>query len=931
MAGGGVTSTATESRPPRVNPAALAQKVGQQLRRHYAEPNPVLLVRAEPIWPYPAELVLADGRRLAVVPCGSVLAIWEQVTRDRDQGVVLLTDLAERELGTGILTEVFRQKSIEVQPWDLVAESFGAQRIDPRLEDETWAGEALVDAMPAGGWPPLAGTVLSRDVALRHLAAVRLGLERLELAPDDLDAHALLRWSTLPAGPEAFGRLRQVERDGLLAWLTGEFGRPAKVLAALLGAGHAADALPLGLVCQAVWAADDPDGLRAQGRVEQYLGGGGFDAATIRAYAEAAAEAVRDLLRGTRSGDTIDRRLGYAVLDRAEELLVQFGAGTTARHSGILRSGFEHRVGLVAQALTAASTVSTPDRVRAADQAMIELTLHALADIQPHRVERARMALRLLRWLGEPDEPPESVAAGIRWQIAHWGWVDRALAHVWAGEDVHPGLKAVFRAIHDRGRDRRRELDRVFAQGLSIWTAAGTPPGDLLTVEALLARVVAPLVRHGDRPAMLVVIDGMGAAVAIDLAEDLIRQGWVEHDPMAGTGDVEPCRHGAVAGLPTVTTASRMSLLAGAVRVGGQDEERATFAALPLWRGHPARLFHESQVEGGAGEALGEGLVEALSDPDNLIGVVINTVDEALDHGRESADAGWQVAQLGPLRALLDHARSQGRAVIITSDHGHVLEHDGVLRHADAPASARHRTDAAPPADGEVELAGPRVLADGKRVVALWDPEVRYLPQRAGYHGGASLAEVTVPVLAFLPLGAGAPAGWAPLAGQQPAWWTAQSDSPPAAAAAEPMPTQPTRAPRKGSRAKTEPRAEALFELAAPQASQRPPAPGPESLVHAVLASEMFSAQHALTPRKMPPVKIHGALTALVEANGVLPTIVVAQRAGEHPARATGFLTTLQHIFNVDNYPVLSLMDDGRTVRLDLALLRQQFVVGEGL
>jgi hypothetical protein len=52
---------------------------------------------------------------------------------------------------------------------------------------------------------------------------------------------------------------------------------------------------------------------------------------------------------------------------------------------------------------------------------------------------------------------------------------------------------------------------------------------------------------------------------------------------------------------------------------------------------------------------------------------------------------------------------------------------------------------------------------------------------------------------------------------------------------------------------------------------------------------------------------------------------VLADRAGEQPARALGFVTTLQRVFNVDNYPVLSVIDDGRTVRLDPRLLREQF------
>ena len=141
-----------------------------------------------------------------------------------------MVDRPERELGTGIHSEVFRQRVITVEPWDLVAEVFGAQRLDPRLEAETWAGEALLDAMPPEGWPKLAGTVLSRDQALRHLAVVRLTLDRLQIGPDDLDARALLRWSALPAAAETLDQLRESEREGLVAWLVAEYGRPAQAL-----------------------------------------------------------------------------------------------------------------------------------------------------------------------------------------------------------------------------------------------------------------------------------------------------------------------------------------------------------------------------------------------------------------------------------------------------------------------------------------------------------------------------------------------------------------------------------------------------------------------------------------------------------------------------------------------------------------------------
>src|SRR5690606_42080437 len=91
---------------------------------------------------------------------------------------------------------------------------------------------------------------------------------------------------------------------------------------------HLADALPLGLICAAVWSTGNPDALRAQGRIEQYFGGGRLAPATVRAYAEAVTDVVADSLRA--DSGTEDRRTGAAVLDRAEELLGQFDASASA-------------------------------------------------------------------------------------------------------------------------------------------------------------------------------------------------------------------------------------------------------------------------------------------------------------------------------------------------------------------------------------------------------------------------------------------------------------------------------------------------------------------------------------------------------------------------------------------------------------------------
>ncbi|MEV4822048.1 BREX-2 system phosphatase PglZ [Micromonospora sp. NPDC049274] len=895
----------------RISPVALRQKVTQQLERHRnGEAYPVMVIRAEPVWPYDPAVLLPDGRQVRVVPCVSPLAVWEHLVADRGEEVlVLLTDVPESVLHHGVRSRIFRQHVITVQPWDLVVDAFGAHLPDAALEREAWAGEALLDAMPPAGWPRLATSVLTRDVALRHLAAVRLGLDRHGLGPDDLDATALLRWSTESGAVEAFGLLREAERVGLSRWLLEQFGRPAKALFALVDAGRGAEALPLGLVCDALWSTEGADAVRAQGRVEQYFGNLNDDA-TVRGFAAAAVQVVSALLNAPRPAV---RRDGHAILDRAEQLLIQFSAVSSAAHSPILRTGFTYRLGAAADVLLAGLRNPTNPEV---ELAVDHLAEHRLAEAEAERVRRARMAQRLVRWLGTTVVPPQSVADGVQRHIAEWGWVDRALNHVWAGEETHPQLQRAYREIHELAQQRRRELDGAFAGRLAAWATAG-PGGDgnLLTVENLLPRVVDPLIRAG-RPVLLTVLDGMSAAVAVQLADQLAPH-WVEYDPLAKSGAAR--RRGMVAALPTLTAVSRTSLFAGALRAGSQDLERRLFAE-GRW-GRDSRIFHKGPARGGAGEVIATELTDAVASSAPVVAVVINTVDDSLAHGREGDEAGWQLNDLGFLKSLLDQARSTGRAVIITSDHGHVLERGGQHLKTPDAASARHRTGAGPAGAGEVELAGPRVVSDGNRIIALWDPLLRHRPSRAGYHGGASLAEVTIPLLAYLlPNVVEPPAGWAPIEERTPEWWQKNTADPQPSSSAKPTSTPKPR--RKASAVA----GDALFDV--PEAATLPqtaPSVSDSDLVAMVLATELFEAQHSLTPRRVELKKIQAAMRALVDAKGVLPVAVLAQRAGEAPVRAVGFATTLQRIFNVDNYPVLSLTDNSRTVRLDLRLLQEQF------
>ncbi|MEJ3741681.1 BREX-2 system phosphatase PglZ [Actinomycetes bacterium KLBMP 9797] len=888
-----------------VQPAALAKRLADVLKHVPAGSVPVVLVRAAPQWPHDPHLTLDTGRQVTVSPCVSPLALWDRIAgHDGQTPLALLTDLDVHEVGAGVLSRVWQQKIETVEPWDLICHEFGASGLEGELLDGEWAwvAEALLDARPSQGWTPVGGGTLGLDTALRQLAAVRLGLEQLSATGDDLDIALLLRWSTVPGLPEALWSLRDVERDGLVRWLCRQLGSAANAIFGLAAARHAADALPLGLVCQAVWADAGEDAVRARGRIEHWFAGPVGDHA-ISALASAACDLTTDLLdqrvteADSNHGDA--RMLVDQVLARAEELLTQFGARDAAGRGDLLPSGVEARLTVLARAIS--DRLAGGD-LAAAEKALSCLEAHRLARRDRPRLDRARAALRLLRWLSADCPPPVSVADGINRQVSEWAWVDRALAEVWLGDDRHSQLAATYTALYRQASQRRKRLDATFASKLAAWTAAGPSdgPDEPLLVEDLLATVLAPAGRKGAKPALFVVLDGMSAAVAVELAEQIARDGWSEYDPV---GSGEPSRRGVVAALPTVTRVSRTSLFAGALRVGDQDTEQRAFAAHPWWRNGKPVLFHK--------EPTSTNVVAAITSDYPVVAVVINTVDEALGPGREAEEAGWDLSRLGPLRTLLRHARNAGRAVIITSDHGHILDRGGQLRTQDEPAKARYREGRAPVGEGEIELTGPRVINQGQRIVALWDTDVRYRNRKAGYHGGASLAEVTIPLLAYVPRGAQPPSGWAAVDARPPRWW----DESPAPAGV----VTPAKRPAPKGRPSTTrvARGDALFDL--PELASSP------SLADAVLATDVFAAQHRLTPRRIDLRKIRSVLVTLEESGGVAPLAVVAERAGEPQHRATGFLTLLQRIFNLDGFEVLALVDDGRTVRLNLARLREQF------
>ncbi|WP_030293899.1 BREX-2 system phosphatase PglZ [Streptomyces katrae] len=932
-----------------------------------------VLLRSAPLWDGPSEPVWGDGESARIVAAPSPLAVHELLLahltpKGRTQGpsvLVVLTDREQNELDPAILARAHKQRIDTLDSWELVRDAFGTRQVDPRLKDSNWAAEALLDAAPPkGGWPRVPGVVLSRQTALAALARRRLRLppyaedddaegQERSAAAERLDPPSLLGWSLIPGGPERLLELRGPERSGLAEFLGEEeqAGLAGRALLALVEADHGAEAVAFGLVCAALWCHAEPDAsvYTARGRAERWFGerspaeGEQFDALAA-AFGRASEEYVCGLLVAAAAsgadaseGAREARRVSDTVLDRASSLVRQFGAEAAAQASPVLPAGLAARFTSVGQALSSGE----PDE--ALSSAIRTLAAHqrAAGPDTGARIERTRMARRLVRWLtGEPPVEALTVAHAIERHLTGTGWVDRALEHIEAGGDPDPTLKAAYDRLVIRVRARRHEIDEHFAGALATWTAAGTDPGTMLTVETFLDRVVKPIVRGpAKRRVLLLVLDGMSAAIATELGEEL-RASWAEYDPM---GEGVPRRRAMAAALPTLTSVSRTSLFAGRLMEGTQKDEAQLFPELPLWGGSPAAVFHKDDLRAdSAGNTFGPALTEALMDGRTHVAVVLNAIDDRLAKERKLGDGAWRADHIPALLDLLRIAAGQGMAVLITSDHGHVVDRHGAKAETATPLSARHRaTSDGPAGPAEVLLRGPRVVAPepGASIVALWDADSRYTARKAGYHGGASLAEFTIPVLAFLPFGADPLPAWRELGEQRPPWWLLDEQSSRPALATAPAAATPPKRPKQHratpSQARLADTHDALFDVAVVPAGEdatallTPAVVDPDdALVAALFAAEAFQGQIGLLARKPPMDKVDRAVRVLLESGGTLPVTALAQRVGYPATRADGFAATLRQLLNYDGVQVLETLPDGRTVRLDIPLLRIQFDLG---
>ena len=835
--------------------------------------------------------VTVDGERFPVRWCESALALSERLAGlGEDDRLIVLTPLVDKNLSLDVLARLARGRLFHPERWQMVSDAYGVAAVDPRLPMKPWMADALLGARPRRVRSP--ARVLDADTAWLHVLDHHLGM------PDGSpDAGTIIRWSMEPGAAERFAGLPTPLAEAVAHRLGQSAGGLGTLMASGIASGHAAELLPIGLVCDVLFSdvngAPDPKLLQAAARIEPLLGGESVEPKHGREWAEVARRVLRALPH--------DSRVEW--LAHAEATLSSLKAEAFAERSSVLPSGFRSRLERFAAAAT--SALSSSDALESAEQAFRRISEHLAFEEQGERARHLEMALRLVRSLHPGRETPSTLAGLISHHAAEGAFEDWARRQLLGG-DEHPEAGALFGAIHRAVRARREERNRAFAAGVSEWLTGAHGQG-IVPIEHCLARVVAPLGRR--RPVLVLVLDGMDAGVFEEVGESLHERGWRRQRGAAPEA--------LLAVLPTVTESSRMALLTGGVRRGNAAAEKAGFATHPDLRdasrpGRPPRLFHKADLTDGAAEGLAVPVREALgNERQRIVGIVLNAVDDHLAKS-EQLQLAWRIDSVRLLPAILNEAHAAGRAVVLTSDHGHVLEADGVKLPGEE--EGRWRRAAAPATELEIELGSARVQAATglERIVLPWSETVRYGTKRNGYHGGVSLQEAVVPVGVYLGPGEELD-GWEPIPVPYPPWWSAESPKPAGfhlavpepkwanpETSAEPQPDLFTEAARKGAAATS--RWDPLFE------------------------SEVYVAQRQLAGSGVPDDDTVGAaLDALSEAQGRLPLLSLAARLGVPAMRTRGIVAGLQRLLNVDGYPVLRFNDDAEHVDLDGSLFAKLF------
>lgn len=848
-----------------------------------------------------SEKEIVEDREFRFAQCDSVLQVREALlSSGAELPLVVVTDLEGSQLGDDVLARFVRSRLYQIRPWNIVLEYFSAIKLDPSFRGQRWLAEALLQNVPSGGYPAVSSGVLDEETVWGVVLRNHLGFKVVRP-----DAQDLLEWTTDDNRIAVYQTASPEMRAGVQKWISRSAGGVADLIFRCIEGGFAQDVIPLGLVCETV--VDNAGGAsirEAAVRLERFTGNRPIPNESARNWAGAACNVIDKF---DKEGQ---RNLTQLVLERADQILKELHVEQFSYLSRYSLAGFELRLDRYGKRLQAA----LDSELRSLPNDLVELAedvlQHRQSDIEMGRAMRVRMSLRLVKWMASDSEATAtSFELAARAYIRSSGFVDWARYHLFTGETVTSLSKAYSRLVVAAADKRELESGR-FGELLVNWTASGSPGDSIIRIEEVLANIVAKI-GQSER-VLLVVLDGMSWAAQREILEDAIDKGWLEFGPIDGEWP-----RPVIAALPSVTQFSRTSLLCGDLRSGTSVDEISGFKNNPALTQisrstHPPVLFHKGTLTESTGRNLApEVRDEIASEKRQVVGVVVNAIDDHLAKGSQ-IEVPWILRHIPVLEQLLSVGREAGRTVVLTSDHGHIIEWESTYRGADS--GERYRSNDGNPLEGELIVRGSRViLSEDHAIIAPWSEGIRYAAKKHGYHGGISPQECIVPLTVLSRWGKTL-GGWQPQPTFYPEWWDV---------AGAPLPRN--------------------VDLSFSQMPVVTPIPVEESLplfaiaekeeigekvdwVEVLINSGIFANQVRLAGPMVPkPELITTFLKALDERGGRMLKKVLAQKIGQPELRINGIIAAMRRVLNVDGYGVLSVDEASQTVMLNLDLLKVQF------
>lgn len=493
------------------------------------------------------------------------------------------------------------------------------------------------------------------------------------------------------------------------------------------------------------------------------------------------AELVAATLRHLRERSPADgRSLVDDVLRPAEDAFV--ARRLKAAHHPLLAQAAIARIAELARVIERGEVPS--------DAAVAELDRYLYAD-RDADVEALRRLVRLVRATrtAERLDLPHTVDGFAQAYRAELVWGDLAARRARDAVMTVPEVRAAAMVAVKHWYALRDSWNATFASTLSAGYGEALHAKQRsvpLGLHRVVGEVVRPLALAVGR-VFLIVLDGCDLASFIEIAVALddIRVAPVCPPSDAILPLFEPATgstaraHVALglAPIPTITSHARRAIFAGAIpdgafldedeaRAGNSPHDRNAFEHAASLRGIERVLYLKGDLaEDGAG--LCAALRESSAEP-RVIAAIFNAVDDALSSKQSAPLPQWTLGRLGPaLQRALTTAIECGWPIVLTADHGNTPYREGIKGRGGFKGARFVELPNGPALPETV------IFEQGddipRRVAVLSAVGAHGGPEHVGYHGGASLEEVFVP-LALLGSGTLDRESIA-----QPSWWTESS------------------------------------------------------------------------------------------------------------------------------------------------------------